>query len=125
MFNARTNRKKNLNVIRPLESLEDRRLLTTSPASWSYILSDSNYAQYGHTSADPGDTVTSTGIEDNTYYSIRALVTYFNTTYNGESTASGLSSQPFTIQLGNDTYSLSQTTSTSNLWGGRLENNNL
>ena len=66
MSKSRRISKKNISAIRPLESLEDRRLMTSAPTIWSYVLSDSNYSEYGHTSADPGDTVTSTGIEDNT-----------------------------------------------------------
>ena len=106
MAKSRRISKKNISVIRPLESLEDRRLMTIT--SWDLVsTSDSVYTQ-----------IPVSGPQTGSYYSIRALVEYYNTVYNGES------NQPFTIQLGNGTYTLSETTSTSNLWGGRLDNNN-
>ena len=108
MSNARTNRKKNLNVIRPLESLEDRRLLTIS--SWDLVsTSDSAYNE-----------IPSSGPVNNTSYSIRALVEYYNTVYNGEA------NQPFTIVLGNGTYTLSEINPSlpENGWQGRNDNYN-
>ena len=107
MSNARTNRKKNLNVYRSLESLEDRRLMTIT---WNLVsTSDSAYNE-----------IPSSGPVDNTYYSIRALIYYYNNVYDGEA------NQPFTIQLSNATYTLSETNtgSISNGWQGRLDNDN-
>ena len=108
MSNTRSNRKKNLNVIRPLESLEDRRLMTIS--SWDLVsTSDSAYNE-----------IPTSGPVDNTSYSIRALVEYYNTVYNGEA------NQPFTIVLGNGTYTLSEVNPSlpENGWQGRNDNYN-
>ena len=108
MSNARSNRKKNLNVIRSLESLEDRRLMTIT--SWDLVsTSDSAYNE-----------IPSSGPVDNTSYSIRALVEYYNTVYSGEA------SEPFTIVLGNGTYTLSEVNPSlpQNGWQGRNDNYN-
>ena len=110
MSNARTNRKKNLSVYHSLESLEDRRLMTTQPTSWD-LVSTTDSAYNGVPDSGP-----STG----SYYSIRALVEYYNTEYNGEA------NQPFTIVLGNGTYTLSEVNPSlpTNGWEGRNDNSN-
>ena len=65
MSNARRISKKNISVIRPLESLEDRRLMTTS--AWDNILIYDT----------PANTLTESSPSNNTAYSIRALINYW------------------------------------------------
>jgi hypothetical protein len=109
MSKSRRISKKNISVIRPLESLETRRLMTTSNITgWDLVsLSDSAY-----------DEITTSGPVTGTTYSIRALIYYYNNTYD--------SSDPFTIQLGNGTYTLSEvnTNLPENGWQGRNDNSN-
>jgi hypothetical protein len=108
MSNARSNRKKNLNVFRSLETLEDRRLMTIT--SWDLVsATDSAY-----------NAIPSSGPVTGTTYSIRSLVEYYNTVYNGET------SEPFTIVLGNGTYTLSEVNPSLPLngWQGRNDNYN-
>lgn len=92
-----------------IENLESRRLLTTTPVSgWNLVSqNDSSYTE-----------IPSTGPQDGQYYSLRALIEYYNSEYNGES------NEPFTITLGNGTYTLSETANATELWSGRNDNAN-
>src|SRR5262249_13366112 len=91
-------------ALRPLEWLEDRRLL--SGVTWDNVLTGD--APLG---TNP---VPSSGPVTGTAYTLRALVEYYNSDYAGASDA------PFTIQLQSyTTYTLSDTTNASSVDGGR------
>jgi hypothetical protein len=103
-----------------LESLENRRMLTGSGVTWDYVSQADAYLTSAEVPAGSGGTVDSVppgGPTGTTPYTIRALVEYYNETYNGTS--------PFEIELqSNTTYTLSDTDNASSVWGGRLYNNN-
>lgn len=106
---ANRRRSLDLSLSQSVETLESRRLLTVPTlSSWNLV-----------SNADGGYTgVPSSGPVNGETYSIRALVEYYNNVYNGEA------NQPFVIELGNGTYTLSESANTSSDWGGRLDNGN-
>lgn len=103
-----------------VESLKNRRMLTGSGVTWSYVSQSDAYLTSAEVPAGSGGMVNSVppgGPAGTTPYTIRALVEYYNETYNGTS--------PFEIELqSNTTYTLSDTDNASSVWGGRLYNNN-
>lgn len=89
-----------------IESLETRQLLSSTVNGWNYVLP-----------TDTPNTLPSLVSGSTTSYSLRELVQYYNESYDEP--------EPFVITLAaGATYTLSETSSSSSIWGGRLYNNN-